>query len=59
MVDLEVIAGTAGWSLSSMTVFKYLRHVLPAGYVAFALFAGLMPVLQQNLAVQTFEDVQF
>ena len=58
MVDIEVVAGVAGWSLRSTAIYKYLHTVLPADEHGFCLFSGLMSTLQQQLGVQVFGDVK-
>ena len=58
MVDIEVVAGVAGWSLRSTAIYKYLHTVLPADEHGFCLFAGLMSTLQQQLGVKVFGDVK-
>ena len=57
MVDIEVVAGVAGWSLRSAAIYKYLHTVLPADQHGFCLFSGLMSTLQRQLGVQVFGDV--
>ena len=58
MVDIEVVAGVADWSLRSTAIYKYLHTVLPADEHGFCLFSGLMSTLQQQLWVQVFGNVK-
>ena len=58
MVDIEVVAGGAGWSLRSTAIYKSVQAVLPADRHGFCLFSGLMSTLQQQLGVQVFGYVK-
>lgn len=55
-VPIEVFSEVAGWALGSSAVFRYLKHQVPSGAVAFACFGALLPHVLQEQALVLYGD---
>ena len=56
-IPVEVISQIAGWAIGSPVVFGYLRFPVEPTPALFALFAGLVPTVQQRRLVDLFGNV--
>ena len=54
MVPLETICSVGGWTLTSVSVYKYLMHLLAPDVHGLQLIAGLLNPLALRVATQEF-----